>query len=386
MMINILKSGLQQGEEKVLSAKMFAPNDPSQGPEGYCFVQFADNISACQGMTFLNGRDFCGKKVKVNWATNSNSGGPGNYKIIGSSVTIFVGDLDDEITDTELKQAFDPFGEILNAKIVRDLTTQKSKNYGFISFSNKPDAEKAIRDMHGAMLKRRPIKTNWATRSQKSENGGQRSSELDYDEVTKESSPENCTVYVSNLPDRVTDEAIMRHFGDFGKIIGKPRLFEGKNFCFIRYDSHDTATSAICKGNGTELNGSILKCWWGKENAADNHNGPTSNYSSNRTQHVNVNQQNPQQQQAAMYQQYMQQYYSNPMLQQQYYQYWMQYQQMLQQQGGGANAQQQGGAGGQYPYQQYGGYNYNQQQGGQQQGQGGQQGGGNYPPSSNYQQ
>ena len=29
------------------------------------------------------------------------------------SVTIFVGDLDDEITDTELKQAFDPFGEIL---------------------------------------------------------------------------------------------------------------------------------------------------------------------------------------------------------------------------------------------------------------------------------
>ena len=29
------------------------------------------------------------------------------------SVTIFVGDVDDEITDSELRQAFDPFGEIL---------------------------------------------------------------------------------------------------------------------------------------------------------------------------------------------------------------------------------------------------------------------------------
>ena len=30
-------------------------------PEGYCFVQFSDNNAACQSMTFLNGRDFCGK-------------------------------------------------------------------------------------------------------------------------------------------------------------------------------------------------------------------------------------------------------------------------------------------------------------------------------------
>ena len=30
-----------------------------------------------------------------------------------ASVTIFVGDLDDDLTDSELRQAFDPFGEIL---------------------------------------------------------------------------------------------------------------------------------------------------------------------------------------------------------------------------------------------------------------------------------
>lgn len=349
MMLEILQKGMQTNQDKIISVKMMA-NDPSQGPDCYCFIQFADNISASLGMTFLNGRDFCGKIVKVNWATNSGPSGSGGYKILGNSVTIFVGDLDDELTDDELKQAFDPFGEIINAKVVRDPVTQKSKNYGFIGFANKPDAEKAIRDMSGAMLKRRPIKTNWATRNQKP----QQTSNLDFDQVNKESSPSNCTVYVSNLPMRITDDEVMKHFADYGTIVSKPRLFEGKNFCFIKFDSHDVATKAIVEGNGTELNGSVLKCWWGKENSGDYHNGPSSNYSNNRMQQMNGNQKN-------MYQQYMN-YYSSPMYQQQYYQYMMQYQQMMQQSGqqGGATGQQQSG---QYGTQYQGYSNYNPQHG-----------------------
>merc|ERR1719461_2448977 len=90
---------------------MFAPSDPMQGPDGYCFVQFSDNNAACQAMTFLNGRDFCGKKVKVNWATNSTNGGV--PKVIGTSVSIYVGNLDEDINEGDLKAAFEPFGEIL---------------------------------------------------------------------------------------------------------------------------------------------------------------------------------------------------------------------------------------------------------------------------------
>ena len=59
----------------------------------------------------------------------------------------------------------------------------------------------------------------------------------------------------------LSDDEVMTHFADFGKIVSKPRLFEGKNFCFIKYDNHDSATKAIVEGNGTELNGSILKVW-----------------------------------------------------------------------------------------------------------------------------
>lgn len=328
MMLNILRTGLQHIKDRILSASMF-PNDMNS-MEGYCFVQFEDNNSACQAMTFLNGREFCGKKVKVNWATNSGTGGA--PKVLGTSVSIYVGNLDDDINETDLKTAFEPFGELLNVKVVRDPVTNKSKNIGFISFTNKPDAEKAIRDMHGAMLKTRPIKTNWATRNQ-----NQRREELDYDEVYKATNVENCTVYVGGIPSNISDDTVRRHFEDYGKMVDI-RIFAAKNYAFIKFESHAAAATAICKTNGTELNGSCLKCWWGKEGpdsgssggGSSNFNSSNSNFSSSNSnqpdpsQYYNQNM-TPQQQQ---YMQYM----YNPYYQQQYYQYWMQQYQLQMQQ------------------------------------------------------
>jgi len=391
MMLNILRTGLQHIKDKVLSASMF-PGDMNS-PEGYCFVQFQDNNSACQAMTFLNGRDFCGKKVKVNWATNTSNGGI--PKVIGTSVSIYCGNLDDDIDEQDLKSAFEVFGEILNIKVVRDPVTNKSKNIGFISFTNKPDAEKAIREMHGAMLKTRPIKTNWATRNQ-----NQKKDELDYDETYKGAATENCTVYVGGIPSNATDDMIRAHFDDYGKMTDL-RIFAAKNYAFIRYDTHAAAATAICKTNGSEINGSILKCWWGKDSdtspggsgggGPSNRSNNSNNYSSNNQQHIRPQQPQPQQpgaggqmqmdqsqyasmtpQQQQQYMQYMYQY--NPYYQQQYYQYWMQqYQQ--QQQGGGGGGQhggdnQGGGPPGGYPQQGGGGYPNQPQQ--------------NYPPQ-NYQ-
>lgn len=377
MMLNILRTGLQHIKDKILSANMFH-NDMST-PEGYCFVQFEDNNAACQAMTFLNGRDFCGKKVKVNWATNSSSGGP--PKVLGTSVSIYVGNLDDTIDEADLKAAFEVFGELLNVKVVRDPVTNKSKNIGFISFTNKPDAEKAIRDMHGAMLKTRPIKTNWATR-----NSNQKKEELDYDEVYRETDTSNCTVYVGGIPANCPDAQMRHHFEDYGKITDV-RIFPSKNYAFIRFETHAAAATAIVKTNGTELLGSALKCWWGKEgpdsggpsgggggtsNHSQNYNNSNRNYNNDNQQNMQQNMQNmtPQQQQ-----QYMQQYMQyNPYYQQQYYQYWMQQyqyqQQMMQQQQQNGS----GGGGGGYPQQQAG-----QPQGGEQQQQ-------QFPPQSYQQQ
>lgn len=87
---------------------------------------------------------------------------------------IFVGDLSPEIETQTLREAFAPFGEISDCRVVRDPQTFKSKGYGFVSFVKKAEAEIAIGTMNGQWLGSRSIRTNWATRkppAPKSEGG-----------------------------------------------------------------------------------------------------------------------------------------------------------------------------------------------------------------------
>lgn len=76
---------------------------------------------------------------------------------------IFVGDLSPEIETETLRNAFAPFGEISNCRIVRDSQTLKSKGYAFVSFVKKAEAENAIKAMNGQRLGSRSIRANWST-------------------------------------------------------------------------------------------------------------------------------------------------------------------------------------------------------------------------------
>ncbi|XKL59641.1 hypothetical protein PGB90_000657 [Kerria lacca] len=55
---------------------------------------------------------------------------------------IFVGDLSPEIETPALRDAFAPFGEISECRVVRDVQTSKSKGYGFVSFLKKTNSIK----------------------------------------------------------------------------------------------------------------------------------------------------------------------------------------------------------------------------------------------------
>ena len=43
-----------------------------------------------------------------------------------------------EIETETLRNAFAPFGDISDCRVVKDLGTNKSKGYGFVSFIRKP--------------------------------------------------------------------------------------------------------------------------------------------------------------------------------------------------------------------------------------------------------
>ncbi|XP_071402030.1 nucleolysin TIAR isoform X2 [Centroberyx affinis] len=239
-----------------LSILQHTSNDP------YCFVEFFEHRDAAAALAAMNGRKILGKEVKVNWATTPSS----QKKDTSNHFHVFVGDLSPEITTEDVKAAFAPFGKISDARVVKDMTTGKSKGYGFVSFYNKLDAENAIVHMGGQWLGGRQIRTNWATRKPPApksvqDNG---SKQLRFEDVVTQSSPQNCTVYCGGIQSGLTEHLMRQTFSPFGQIM-EIRVFPEKGYSFIRFSSHESAAHAIVSVNGTAIEGHMVKCYWGKE-------------------------------------------------------------------------------------------------------------------------
>ncbi|XP_075147727.1 trivet isoform X2 [Haematobia irritans] len=183
---------------------------------------------------------------------------------------IFVGDLSSEIETQQLREAFTPFGEISDCRVVRDPQTLKSKGYGFVSFVKKSEAESAITAMNGQWLGSRSIRTNWATR--KPPASKENVKPLTFDEVYNQSSPSNCTVYVGGVNSSLTslsEEILQKTFSPYGSI-QEIRVFKDKGYAFVRFSTKEAATHAIVGVHNTEINAQPVKCSWGKESGDPN--------------------------------------------------------------------------------------------------------------------
>jgi len=182
---------------------------------------------------------------------------------------IFVGDLSPEIETQTLRDAFAPFGEISDCRVVRDPQTLKSKGYGFVSFTKKVEAENAIALMNGQWLGSRSIRTNWATRKPPSSRNDANSKPLTFDEVYNQSSPTNCTVYCGGIASGLSEDLLQKTFAHFGSI-QEIRIFKDKGYAFIRFSTKESAAHAIVAVHNTDVNGHTVKCSWGKESGDPN--------------------------------------------------------------------------------------------------------------------
>ncbi|KAL4895381.1 hypothetical protein BDV59DRAFT_200036 [Aspergillus ambiguus] len=76
---------------------------------------------------------------------------------------LFVGNLAGEVTDDSLLKAFTKYSSVQKARVIRDKRTQKSKGFGFVSFSDGDDYFKAAREMQGKYIGSHPVQLRRAT-------------------------------------------------------------------------------------------------------------------------------------------------------------------------------------------------------------------------------
>lgn len=78
------------------------------------------------------------------------------------SKKLFIGGLSWNTTDEGLRGSFEGFGSITDAKVITDRETGRSRGFGFVTFAEGTDAQKAMEQMDGTMLDGRSIKVSEA--------------------------------------------------------------------------------------------------------------------------------------------------------------------------------------------------------------------------------
>jgi hypothetical protein len=61
------------------------------------------------------------------------------------------------VTDDSLLKAFSKYSSVQKARVIRDKRTEKSKGYGFVSFSDGDDYFRAAREMQGKYIGSHPV-------------------------------------------------------------------------------------------------------------------------------------------------------------------------------------------------------------------------------------
>ena len=84
---------------------------------------------------------------------------------------LYVGNLSFDTTENDLQDAFAPHGTVLEAALMMDRMTHRSRGFAFVTMSTEEEAQKAINALHGADLHGRPLTVNVA-RPREARSGG----------------------------------------------------------------------------------------------------------------------------------------------------------------------------------------------------------------------
>lgn len=163
----------------VLSAVIMRDSATEQS-RGFGFVNFEDSEGAHKAAEALNGKKvpgpdgvevdlYVGKAQKRSERERELRNKFEQLKMERinkyQGVNLYVKNLDDQLTDEELREAFTPFGTITSSRVMRD-QTGNSRGFGFVCFSTPEEANKAVAEMNGKLITGKPVYVALAQRKE----------------------------------------------------------------------------------------------------------------------------------------------------------------------------------------------------------------------------
>uniref|UniRef100_A0A7N0TPX2 Polyadenylate-binding protein n=2 Tax=Kalanchoe fedtschenkoi TaxID=63787 RepID=A0A7N0TPX2_KALFE len=154
---------------------------------------------------------------------------------------LYVGDLDVNVSDSQLYDLFNRVGQVVSVRVCRDLSTGLSLGYGYVNFTSAQDAMKAIEELNFTPLNGKTIRVTHSYR----------------DPTVRKSGAGN--IYIKNLDRSIDNKALQETFSTFGPIVSCKLVTDASGqslgYGFVQFESKESAQSAIEKLNGMLING-----------------------------------------------------------------------------------------------------------------------------------
>ncbi|KAL3953487.1 hypothetical protein ACCO45_011443 [Purpureocillium lilacinum] len=167
---------------------------------------------------------------------------------------LYVGGLDQRVTEDVLRQIFETTGHVQNVKIIPDKNA-KGYNYGFVEYDDPGAAERAMQTLNGRRVHQSEIRVNWAYQS---------------NTTSKEDTSSHFHIFVGDLSNEVNDEVLLQAFSAFGSVSEARVMWDMKTgrtrgYGFVAFRDRPDAEKALSSMDGEWLGSRAIRCNWANQ-------------------------------------------------------------------------------------------------------------------------
>ncbi|KEZ46854.1 hypothetical protein SAPIO_CDS0172 [Scedosporium apiospermum] len=167
---------------------------------------------------------------------------------------LYVGGLDQRVTEEVLRQIFETTGHVQSVKIIPDKNA-KGYNYGFVEYDDPGAAERAMQTLNGRRVHQSEIRVNWAYQSNTS---------------SKEDTSSHFHIFVGDLSNEVNDEILTQAFSAFGsvseaRVMWDMKTGRSRGYGFVAFRDRADAEKALSSMDGEWLGSRAIRCNWANQ-------------------------------------------------------------------------------------------------------------------------